>query len=575
LPDASGWLDFLRETTGTSFFSALVLCAYVSSLKRSFKIPAQLIGVLVETAAQVDAKTGLVADGAPAQEILDACFGKPRAAKSLCKIHAALLALSVTSLHPPKDTAWNWLHTAVSVDIQLFREAAVGIFKVAHATTNEDLVKLLLQELFGRLLGEDTFAFLASMWLAASPLRVAAIQDATGLATSLKASVGPMDLQLLLPSLFGVFLEGTRQEKEAAAGFCATMLQMTEAKAALYGALALYGSTTANLAPVPAADLGQYLTELMGATSTLLQPEGIVSFHAHVGSSLDSKKKGRRLAADIFHGMMSHLNASQHPQIVVNLTSAFSQYRQEGMLDSLSPVFKPVSLSALVRDLPEQDQQSVLATLFHAFDAASSAELQDTRQQGFSTFTSLLKTEHSLIQQAAFAIVKMPFLSKLSSQQKLVLINIVLEALPAKAAKNCLANLQFDPATVIGVFVSFTGALQAGTNSGTPKRQKLTSDKGVDVTAQRLLQLFDIADLDHLNATPQMVAALLDLAGVIVDHQERFQPATADLKRHIVTTLSNAMTNLRPEPMDWSNIKIAPILEIVKSKSHLCLLLGN
>ena len=380
--------------SNTSLLATLVLTAYATSSKKTFKQPALILEQLL--AAPLDVTDGVLVaqnQSAPSDALLSAVYIKSKAEATLSQARVCLIWTLASLIHGPKEASWSWLHRSVNEDVALYRRSLFGLYRLAHSSVNDSLNEHIAQQLFGRLLSDDSIAFLAAVWSSGGTLTTIALQDATSLIRGLKDIGQEASFQLILPEIISALQVPSRSTREAA-------LSMIDALAShhsdvLYGSINLYGNQTSSLAPLTTVDYNRYLQELLASRTLLFQEGGIITFHAQFGVATESSKKAQHFRSRVLTSLATHLTAGCRYATFLDILRAFSQYSQGDMVTILLPAIKLLitSTDSLAQELGPADFSELVALLVGAYGQVRFQDIQDSRSGAFDAFVAVLQCE--------------------------------------------------------------------------------------------------------------------------------------------------------------------------------------
>lgn len=287
---------------------------FVAGILETLQIESQGIDAFVGKATELFHDEKMVLDAPLAQSV----FSHAQSGKTLRRIRAATISIVIASVRPMKEVSWSWLAGKVTVEVQAYRNLATIIYHFVNTASksigSEGLAKKITRSIFTGVVGEDSLAFLASIWTlnGSAELSAIALRDAAAYVVA-RAAKGSIDFQMLLPAVL-VALQSNSAKVRTYGMNLLTALEsvIPSATAQVYGQEVFYGptsgssslafdSTQANLFILGAvqyldvADIANYVKQLL-ERKTELTVDGayLRTFHEKVlVSSSEGKRKAR------------------------------------------------------------------------------------------------------------------------------------------------------------------------------------------------------------------------------------------------------------------------------------------
>ncbi|KAF7420871.1 snoRNA-binding rRNA-processing protein utp10 [Pleurotus ostreatus] len=563
----------------------------------------------LDAATEVLSAMGLSAHGpmenvwygldAPEEAITDEAIGRAIVAKPSSQNTLRLLQLSILALlataHRPADIALNWFEVASPATAQTGSDSR-GVRYVQHVRKLYQLANLYIPVVFAvhvlsllfTNLGEDSLAFLASVWTSDEPisssadndvhqgsdmadqLRIASLRHAAAFLEAHNQQQSPsqsIDFQTILPALLLAIQSSSIHIRQAGVD-CIFALRSSAQRtfSTVYALDWIYGKDTQKLQFLDQDDFKKYIEALASEPEHLVHDGGYLgAFHqAHLGSS--SKKKHVEYRRRILCFLLSHV--SSLPSISAKITvlksiESVSDKAKWQMLLSFIKAIEGSNVETLQSSFGSREAEFVKLVVA-SVDASAVPELNEPSGSLWPVFLALLRQSFSenAIPSARTALsesLEHGLFSGLNLQHQVTTCEVLLER---AIVRQLFMKLDLSVALLTQLLYKLLSPSQsvAPPPSKRPKVSEPTQD------SLSAFSLFvEILGAKDLPASIDLISRLLEALNKVLQLVPSVQNDLSYVQQLLMSTIENVADKVVEAPNTVSSsIRLDVLVEVVR-----------
>ncbi|KAI0354312.1 hypothetical protein OH77DRAFT_530067 [Trametes cingulata] len=527
---------------------------------------------------------------------------KPSSSNTLHRLQIALLS-ALPSIPRPAGGHIDWL---AEDDITSTTRRSQGaryvklmrdVYRLSNSSAYLALLSThLLRALFVNL-GDDALAFLAGIWLTASPgpgstlqleqshVQYAALRHAGAFLEAHVVTQRTIDFQTVLPAMLVMLQSPDASVRESANKCIAVIHKLSASKEAeaVYAFDAIYGTDSAKLQYLDWADFQRYV-KAIGETRTNMEhdPDHLQAFHReHLSHSRTDSKKTTGYKQRVLCYLLSHVNACPLVDVKISLLRSLDGVSSELKAQVLSPTIDFLASDEGVQAIPSSAAQQALATYaVSAYDASAAGDLNDPEKPMWATYEKLLSTSirngrWGSPRAALLHRLQQGLFPKLTMERKVQLCQTLLriaveDESSGLICKKLLANILSDVPLVLRLVLSLQ---PSGEDAAQPASKRARVEKSA-TTAQIeeisvLATLAEVLSSLKIPGSLELIAALLETLNKVTHN---VAPDTAD-RRFVEQLIMSAVDNVVQQFPATSvvppgSIRVETLVEILRTSGN-------
>ncbi|KDQ24027.1 hypothetical protein PLEOSDRAFT_1068022 [Pleurotus ostreatus PC15] len=564
----------------------------------------------LDAATEILSAMGLGANGpmenvwygldAPEEAITDDAIGRAIVAKPSSQNTLRLLQLSILALlataHRPADIALNWFETGSDSRGVRYVQHVRKLYQLANLYIPVVFAVHVLSLLFTNL-GEDSLAFLASVWTSDEPisssadndvhqgsdmadqLRIASLRHAAAFLEAHNQQQSPsqsIDFQTILPALLLAIQSSNIHIRQAAVD-CIFALRSSAQRtfSTVYALDWIYGKDTQKLQFLDQDDFKKYIEALASEPEHLVHDSGYLgAFHqAHLGSS--KKKKHVEYRRRILCFLLSHV--SSVPSISAKITvlesiESISDKAKWQMLLSFIKVIEGSNVETLQSSFGSREAEFVKLVVA-SVDASAVPELNEPSGSLWPVFVALLR--QNAIPSARTALsesLEHGLFSGLNLQHQATTCEVLLEvgaATQSTASHDCRAivrQLFMKLDLSVALLTQLLYKLLSPSQSVAPppsKRPKVSEPTQDSLSAFSLF--VEILGAKDLPASIDLISRLLEALNKVLQLVPSVQNDLSYVQQLLMSTIENVADKVVEAPNTVSSsIRLDVLVEVVR-----------